>query len=340
MTQKFNKIARITLVLVYCVIIAGGLVRMTGSGMGCPDWPKCFGYLIPPTDVQELTWEPHHKYQKGQVIIKDEKLWVAKTTFTSKDQYDATHWEQYKKHNYATFNAAHTWTEYLNRLTGAIAGIACVYMAVVSLRLRKVSFWIPLLSWLVVFLMGFQAWLGATVVFSVLNPVKITVHMVMALVIVAFILYIIRLSNPQKEKAISQPLFKSLLYFSILLTLLQVVLGTQVRQFVDTQVQSGITDAALWLQNPEISFYFHRTFSFVVFFVNLFLLLRNYRLKLGFDKLRWVMWLLLAEIATGIAMYYFDFPFGSQALHLVIASIMFGVQFYLILETVKISNKN
>ena len=45
--------------------------------------------------------------------------------------------------------------------------------------------------------------------------------------------------------------------------------------------------------------------------------------------------LLIAEAATGIAMYYLDFPFLSQPLHLVIASLLFGVQFYVVLEAFK-----
>ena len=71
------------LLSVYLVILAGAVVRMTGSGMGCPDWPKCFGYLIPPTERSQLDWQPNKNYEKGNVIILDNTLQVATQTFES-----------------------------------------------------------------------------------------------------------------------------------------------------------------------------------------------------------------------------------------------------------------
>ncbi len=335
MKKYFRTITKTALILVYLVIIAGALVRMTGSGMGCPDWPKCFGYYIPPTDISELTWSPEREFKKGQVIIRGEKLLVAQEDFKSGNQFEENHWQVYTKHDYASFNPTHTWVEYINRLFGALAGLACFVMAIFSFSLWKQSKKITLLSWLVVFLMGFQAWLGATVVYSVLNPVKITIHMVMALFIVCIILYILNLAKPKTATLLKfDKVFDSVLIISLILTLTQIILGTQVRQFVDEQVKIYGYDAMhKILEDPIIGFYFHRTFSFVVLLINVILITRNNKLQLGFKKINWVMWLLGIEILSGIVMYWYDFPFGSQTIHLVIASLLFGTQFYLILES-------
>lgn len=333
MKKHFATAAKTSLVLVYCVIVAGALVRMTGSGMGCPDWPKCFVYYIPPTDAEQLTWRPDKTFKAGQVIIKDEALWVAKEDFTTSQTYDAAKWRLYTKHDYAVFNPTHTWIEYLNRLCGALAGIGVFVMAVLSFGYRREKPAIVWLSWLSVFLMGFQGWLGATVVYSVLNPVKITIHMVVALLIVALILYILWKAKTTFKVRKHDAYFGNLLAFALVLTLVQVILGTQVRQFVDEQVQAaGHAQMDLVLDAPTASFYFHRSFSIVVFLLNVFLYARNRQRRLGFEKMDWVMAVLAVEIASGIAMAYFGFPFGSQAIHLVMASLLFGMQFYMLLE--------
>ncbi|WP_262507629.1 COX15/CtaA family protein [Sinomicrobium oceani] len=332
--KNFRTITKTTLILVYMVIVAGALVRMTGSGMGCPDWPKCFGYYIPPTEESQLLWHPQKTFKKGQVIIHEEALMVAKTDFTTSNAYNTDNWAAYTKHDYAIFNPKHTWIEYINRLVGALAGMATFFMAIASFTYRKEKRAVVLLSWLAVFGMGFQAWLGATVVYSVLAPVKITVHMVMALVIVALILYILHLTRTRKASFKADRLFTNLIRLTLILTLVQVVLGTQVRQFVDEQVKVvGDTAKALWLYNPGLDFYLHRSFSILVLAVNLFIYILNRNRQLHFTRVNWVILLIGLEIVSGIAMAYLDFPFGTQALHLVLASVLFGVQYYLLLDT-------
>lgn len=332
----YHKSVKIALILVYLVIVAGAMVRMTGSGMGCPDWPKCFGYYIPPTESAQIEWQPKRSFKKGQVIIHDEALHVATKDFVTQTAYNPTNWEAYTKHDYATFNVWHTWIEYINRLFGALSGIAILIMAVFSLKKWKVSKRITLISIASIFLLGFQAWLGATVVYSVLSPVKITIHMVMALVIVAVLLYLLHISKENPTQIKVSKGFKAILMLTIFLTLLQIVLGTQVRQFVDEQIDLvGYEAPSLWLQNATLTFYLHRSFSILVVGLNFLLLYFNRKKGYGIKHLNLLVILIVLEALTGIAMYYFDFPVLSQPLHLVLASLLFGVQFYIALETFK-----
>ena len=340
MKKHFATIAKTSLILVYLVIVAGASVRMTGSGMGCPDWPKCFGYYIPPTDIVALTWAANRQFESGQLIVKDEKLLVANEDFITGDTFDESRWSPYTKHDYAIFNPLHTWIEYLNRLVGALAGLAVLIMAIFSLKFWVANKRVTMFSWLALLLMGFQGWLGANVVYSVLNPVKITVHMIVALIIVAVILYIIREAQSKPSALKYDSLFRNLLWCALFLTLIQIVFGTQVRQFVDEQVKVlGYDQMESVLRNPTVGFYVHRTFSILIFLLNLFLFIRNRKYNLGFDKINWVIGLIGIEIISGMAMYYFHFPFGSQAVHLIIASVLFGIQFWMGLAAQKAQKK-
>jgi cytochrome c oxidase assembly protein subunit 15 len=331
MNNQFNLLVKISLVLIYLVIIAGAIVRMTGSGMGCPDWPKCFGYLIPPTEKSELIFSSFHDYNKGEMIIlNSEKLYSATNDFKSNEAIDLNNWSLFEKHDYVVYDPLHTWIEYINRLIGALAGIPILLFTLISVYYWRDYKHRTLISILTVLGMGFQAWLGKTVVDSNLAPYKITIHMLMALVIVGLILSLI--IHTKKSKSVNNKLFKNLIIFSITLTLIQVVLGTQVREFVDEKVKLIGYDKANWLTDVPIKFYIHRSFSIIVLIVNFYLLYLNKKLRLGFNKVNYIILLIGVEILTGILMYYFDFPVLSQPIHLVIATIIFGLQFYILLE--------
>ena len=322
-----------TLSIIYLVIIAGAVVRMTGSGMGCPDWPKCFGYYIPPTEAEALEWKPDQNYRKGQVIIREEKLEVAQRDFTSTKIYNPSNWEAYTKHDYALFNPWHTWIEYINRLLGALAGLFTLALFISTLFEPKRNRKHIVIAGLILFGILFQAWLGATVVYSVLNPLKITLHMLMALVLVALLFYLKAQIDQEQPETSELTRHRLMLITALSLTLIQVLFGTQVRQSVDHFIDDG-NPIATWIQNAPVLFYIHRSFSILVILVNGILF---YRLRktsaFYFTYYQVVLGLILIEIGTGIAMSYFEFPFSSQPLHLVIASLLFGVQAYLVMKS-------
>ena len=333
MKNKFRFWVKLTLILVYLVILAGAVVRMTGSGMGCPDWPKCFGYLIPPTAVEQLQWQVNHDYHKGEVIILEDNLRVAVEDFKSTDRYNPSNWEPYTKHDYAIFNVYHTWIEFINRLLGALAGLTTVIMTAFSFAYWKEKKIIPLLSIAVVLGMGFQGWLGKTVVDSNLQPFKITIHMAMALLLVVLLIVLLHQTKKTLSPLTTNLNFRLLMLVGLVLTLLQIGMGTQVRQFVDLQMEhSQLENAFRWLMEAPIIFYIHRSFSIAVLAVHALLLYQLIKKRLIPTVFYLIMGFIFLEILTGIAMFYFDFPFSSQPLHLIFASLLFGAQTYFLLE--------
>jgi len=333
--NSFRKSAKIALFLVYLVIAAGAVVRMTGSGMGCPDWPKCFGHYIPPTQPSELEWEANKSYKEGYVIILNESLRVAKTDFITGTAYLSENWNPYTKHEYAQFSPLKTWIEYINRLVTVLLGIPMLLMTLFSFWYVKTDKTVTILTVLTLLLLGLEAVLGKLVVDSNLKPTMISVHLIIALLILLLLLYLIHRTAEKKNSKKTAKNLVTLFTIAMLMTFTQIVIGIQVRQFVDEQVLLvGEEEKGLWLQKPLIQFYIHRTFSILVIVFNVFIAHRIRKFKMGFTKINWVLMFLFIEVISGITMYYFDFPFSSQPVHLVLAALLFGTQFYLVLEAI------
>ena len=338
MKNRFPTIVKITLASLYLIFLAGSIVRMTGSGMGCPDWPKCFGYYIPPTSEEQITWQPNSTYEEGMIIIKDEVLFVAEQEVKTALIFDENNWEEYTKHEYATFNKFHTWVEYINRLVTVLSGFIFLFLLAGSLKFRKENKWIPIISFIAFFFMLVEAVLGKMVVDSNLKPTMITIHMVIGLLIIGLVLRLLFIIRKEKTSYKYHALFNKLLILSVIFSLIQIAMGTQVRQFIDEQVKLfGFENKEYSLMNPSFKFYFHRSFTIAIILVNFGLFYLNQLHKLGYKLVNWILVLLFLETITGILMYYAEFPLGTQAIHLLSGALLFGVQFYLWMQSRKIS---
>jgi cytochrome c oxidase assembly protein subunit 15 len=327
------KFTILTLGLLYILIAAGSIVRSTGSGMGCPDWPKCFGYLIPPTDISSLTYVKGRAFEKGQMVIANDTLWVAQANTLAGAQLDRNIWIKYPKHDYSTFNATHTWIEYLNRLIGALTGLFVLGMFLLSLGLKNKK--IIFASLVVLLFTGFQAWLGAKVVASNLAPLKITTHMAMAFVILLLVIYILfSLKSMKFKDAVLQDNFiKKAALALFVFTFLQIIVGTQVRQEIDKFSHAlSPQPRQAWVDGLGVLFMGHKNMALILTIATFWLL---HKMKLaGFNiafPLNALLGITLTEFCVGLGLNFLGLPWFLQPAHLVLAGMILSIQFYLVM---------
>ena len=330
--SKLYNITLVTILIVYLVILAGGIVRMTGSGMGCPDWPKCFGFLIPPTERSQLEWKKEYKYNKNQMIIIDDDLLYATKKFKSSKEFNISNWSNYTKHDYSKFNVYHTWIEYINRLIGALAGLSVLILFIRSLKFLKSNFKIVSLSFLALIAILFQAWLGKTVVDSNLTANTITIHMLMAIILLFILFSILVKSGIKKVNIVIPRNISIIVIISILLLFTQILTGTEIRKFIDIQMENyNYSYKQKWIENIPNIFNFHRSFSWIIIIINTLIFFKIKNLGIKSKIFYAISFLIIIQILTGIIMYYFSFPFSSQPIHLLISTMIIGLQFYFLL---------
>jgi cytochrome c oxidase assembly protein subunit 15 len=285
--MAFRRSAILSIVSIYLLILAGGIVRSTGSGMGCPDWPKCFGRFIPPTKAEEL---PLHY----EVIYKE------------------------KLHGEVEFNATKTWIEYINRLLGALTGLIILITTILGYKEGKKVF-LPTLMALI--LVVVNAVLGKYVVDSFLLPGVVTAHMLLSIGVIYFL---VRALNNQSSSEVIPIANRTWIGINLGLILVQIILGTQVRENMDHVIQDlGERAKDQWVANLDVNYIIHRTFSWMIAVGHL--ILWN---KLKMSPLQTyrhgMMALIGISFFTGILMAYFALPLGSQAVHLLISLVLIG----------------
>lgn len=308
--SAYKRLLGITIFVVFCLILIGGIVRSTGSGLGCPDWPKCFGSFVPPTHVSQLPENYKEIYKVAGKTIAD-------------------------------FDAFKTWTEYLNRLFGAFTGFMILLTLLFSFSYKKDSRKVITWSFLAFIAVGFNGWLGAVVVSSHLKPIILTAHMIMAIVLSFILIYLhVITSNADSlvfgiEKNKADKLLK-LGYAVIVITLIQVVLGTQVREEIDHVVKANPDLLrSLWISKLGLGFLIHRSFSLVLIIFQVLYLRGIWTLENKDPSISNTAKAMTASLAlsvlSGISLAYLDFPRSMQPLHLLSALVLISIQFWSIL---------
>ncbi len=309
--NAYQKTAITTVFATLFLILVGGLVRAAGAGLGCPDWPKCFGTWIPPTSAADLP-----------------------------SQFDESQ-----------FNVTKTWIEYVNRLVGVIIGLLIITTFVRSFKYRVSEppvFYSSLGAFILVL---FQGWLGGQVVETGLSEWLITIHMVLAMVIVTVLLYAAFKSASELVQFKIDPVVRkqiwniglALLIFSII----QMILGTQVREEIDVikEVPEGLVPSrSTWIESLSFVFEIHRTFSWllVISAVYLGFILWKEEVEGQLKKIGIInVVLVFFQILVGIGLMYLDVPKVLQVLHLVGIALMICSQFLMLLMlNVKVSLAN
>jgi len=335
--RRFIRTNRLTIVLLFLVIAAGGIVRSTGAGMGCPDWPKCFDRIIPPTDIAQLPEGYEAKYIAHRAK-KNQRFAKLVERFGYPEMADKIrHDESILRHE--EFNAAKTWTEYINRLCGVMVGFGLLFTAVFSLAYRKSSPSIVFWSVLNLFAVIVQAWLGSVVVSTNLMPWVITVHMLLALVILAIAIHTFHLATTLRNgRAVAGRSFSGLKVLAVgllLLTVAQVGYGTEVREGIDRLNAEGILRLEWIGRLDDSSYLVHRVLAYITLggTVLLFFWTKNRfgPLARQYRYAGIVLALALGQMLTGVVMARFGLPAFAQTSHLVLASLFFGAQYYLML---------
>ena len=289
---SFQRLALWTTAATYFLILVGGLVRASGAGLGCPDWPRCFGSWIPPASAADLP-----------------------------PPFDP-----------AQFNPTLMWTEYLNRLLGVTVGFLILATTISAWRHHRHQ---PRILWTIVaalLLTGFQGWLGGRVVAHELAAWIVTVHMIVALFIVQMLLFVtveaFGTAVDRKLKAIGWPTLAL-----IVLTLIQIGFGTQVRGAVDTALDAGVArDLALGTVG-RLDF-LHRDLAFAVLAGAAALTIWLLYKRAAPAMLRWsfvVLSLALLQIGLGLVMAYGSLLPAAQVGHLTTASLILGAETVLLL---------
>lgn len=295
--NRYQKTATATIIITIILITIGGLVRVSGAGLGCPDWPRCFGRWIPPLSSAQLP----------------------------------------AGYNKELFNPVLTWTEYINRLFGVLTGFMILLTAVFSIPYRKNQTSVFISSLAALVLVIFQGWLGGVVVESSLTGWIVTTHLMVALGILALLIFaILKASSRNITAELMDGSSRLLIVWTgiglLIVTLVQVGLGAGVRSVMDT-LRNRIPRSE-WLAHTGSLNDYHQGFAWVVFMVGMYLLyhFKDYPAKSLLKRTATsIIAMLFFQMIVGMALVFYQVPPALQILHLTNAALLFCLEFFFVI---------
>ncbi|SHK25950.1 cytochrome c oxidase assembly protein subunit 15 [Rubritalea squalenifaciens DSM 18772] len=319
----FQKVALAALVFVVMLIFVGAIVRVSGAGMGCPDWPKCYGQYIPPMSVEEL-----------DTSLLDIDKFKEKAEKHGRDPDAIT-----EESIVAEFNAVHTWTEFINRLFSLPIGIFTMLTFIMSLWWLKKRPAVTIGAFLAVLLVGINAWMGAKIVYSGLRPGTITTHMALAILLMCVQTFVVWAAAEKKwaiKYSSSGNTLRWVAVTAFLFILLEGVMGSQVREVTDALKKShGNAPRIEWVAELEHTWMYlvHRSFSWVVLLSAIaFYVLSGQKREGGRG---WhehvILGIVLAQMVLGLVLSQVGILAVVQVLHIGLSSILACVFFHWLL---------
>lgn len=309
--SAYQRIARTTIAATLFLIGVGGIVRGSGAGLGCPDWPRCFGMWFPPTSV---------------------------------DQIPAAWWSAHPNAKPEQFNVVHTMTEYVNRLIGVSVGLLILFTFLRSLKYRRIRPAVTYCSALAALFVAFEGWLGGVVVESQLKPLIVTSHMLLAILILLLLLYAAYIEAPEQAAvALPSPGRERLIWLVgalFAVSFVQMLIGTQVRERIE-EVAAILPNLARDKLLAQIGFldHFHRSSSWVVLALSagVFWLCREGQVKTDFGNQSSLnLALVVAQVLAGVGLAYAGLPPALQVLHLVLGASIIASQFWFLLRLTRV----
>ncbi len=185
--MKLKTIVKIATILTLFILMLGAYTRLSNAGLGCPDWPGCYGQLIVPSASEDVN--------QAQNLYPDKPLEPAKA-----------------------------WIEMLHRYAAGILGIIILYIAVVSVKNRKQN---PVILPLVILAtVVFQALLGMWTVTKLVNPAIVTIHLLGGMLTTSLLwLLYLRLGNNPISIFHKYESLRQLSVIGIILLFVQIALG-------------------------------------------------------------------------------------------------------------------